>query len=179
MTIEASGPLGQDNANAANIEDQASPERMLDISGIVKSLMSLTPKIGQVESGALMEVVKNLQADFAERHRLGLQYEQMKAELQVSEARAERDAERIRSEFEARLASEKLAREVDAKKESMGDRIRSGVLYLLVAALVLMPLLAMSVFRVPADQFSQFIAPVTGIAGTVIGYWFGRNEPRK
>jgi hypothetical protein len=41
-----------------------------------------------------------------------------------------------------------------------------------------MPILAMGLFNVQPDEFSQYVAPITGIAGTVLGYWFGLQEQR-
>lgn len=49
---------------------------------------------------------------------------------------AQRDADRNTVELELKLADERHAREFEAKKETVGDWIRSGVLYLLVTALV-------------------------------------------
>jgi hypothetical protein len=33
--------------------------------------------------------------------------------------------------------------------------------------------LLLLLFDVDAESFGTYIAPVTGIAGTVVGYWFG------
>lgn len=54
---------------------------------------------------------------------------------------------------------------------------RSYVLYLVVLAVVLMPLIAM-ITKVNPQTFGAYIAPVTGIAGTVVGYWFGTVDRR-
>lgn len=54
---------------------------------------------------------------------------------------------------------------------------RSNVLYLVVLAVVLMPVLAM-IMRLNPQTFGTYIAPVTGIAGTVVGYWFGTVDRR-
>ena len=40
-----------------------------------------------------------------------------------------------------------------------------------VAAVVAMPLLAI-VLNIDPERFGSYIAPVTAIAGTVVGYWF-------
>ena len=54
---------------------------------------------------------------------------------------------------------------------------RGIALMLVVAAVVLYPLYAL-VFNVPGATLSEVIAPVTGIAGAVVGYWFGQASRR-
>ncbi|GAA1035739.1 hypothetical protein GCM10009557_44520 [Virgisporangium ochraceum] len=49
---------------------------------------------------------------------------------------------------------------------------RSITLYLVVLGVVAMPVIAM-VTSLDPQAFGSYIAPVTGIAGTVVGYWFG------
>ncbi|MGY1669727.1 hypothetical protein [Geodermatophilus sp. SYSU D00710] len=51
---------------------------------------------------------------------------------------------------------------------------RSVALYLLVFAVVLMPVIAILSGVTPQD-FGSYVAPITGIAGTVVGYWFSRS----
>jgi hypothetical protein len=54
---------------------------------------------------------------------------------------------------------------------------RSVTLYLVVLAVVAMPVIGM-VTKLSPQAFGSYIAPVTGIAGTVVGYWFGTlNRP--
>lgn len=82
---------------------------------------------------------------------------------------------------------EVLKREVDAylkgadaatDKAARGAyNTRSLVLLLVVLAVVIMPLIAMASGLNP-QSFGAYIAPVTGIAGTVVGYWFGTVERR-
>jgi hypothetical protein len=56
---------------------------------------------------------------------------------------------------------------------------RSITLYLVVLAVVAMPFIAMLAHLDP-QTFGSYIAPVTGIAGTVVGYWFGAlSRPAK
>ena len=55
------------------------------------------------------------------------------------------------------------------------DRARRRVLYLVVLAVVIMPVLAMT-FKVDPKTFAGYIAPLGGLAGTVVGYWFGSNK---
>ncbi len=49
---------------------------------------------------------------------------------------------------------------------------RTMALLLVVLAVVAMPIFAMMKNLAP-ESFGTYIAPVTGIAGTVVGYWFG------
>ena len=44
--------------------------------------------------------------------------------------------------------------------------------------IVISPVLAMFYGQpnISAEAFSQFMAPITGLAGTVVGYWFARSD---
>jgi hypothetical protein len=77
---------------------------------------------------------------------------------------AEQEDRKSRAEDAARAA------EVTAS----GDNVRSYVLLFVIAGIVGTPVYAM-VAEVDPQSFGQYIAPVTGIAGTVIGYWFGQR----
>jgi hypothetical protein len=59
-----------------------------------------------------------------------------------------------------------------------GTRVRAWALMLVVLAVVATPIFAI-LLEVPANDFSQYIAPVTAIAGAVIGYWFGQTKDDK
>jgi hypothetical protein len=50
---------------------------------------------------------------------------------------------------------------------------RGIALLLVVIAVVVYPLYAL-IFAISGSTLSQLIAPVTGIAGAVVGYWFGQ-----
>jgi hypothetical protein len=50
--------------------------------------------------------------------------------------------------------------------------VRGYVLLGVVAAVVSMPLIGM-LFKLDPQAFGAYIAPITGIAGTIVGYWFG------
>ena len=53
--------------------------------------------------------------------------------------------------------------------------VRGVVLIIVVIAIISTPFLA--IFHgVPLDAFNEFIAPVTGIGGIIIGYWFGQDK---
>jgi hypothetical protein len=60
------------------------------------------------------------------------------------------------------------------KAERTAWNARSVALYLLVFAVVAMPAIAMLAGITPQD-FGSYVAPITGIAGTVVGYWFSRS----
>ena len=78
-----------------------------------------------------------------------------------------------------------LEREIDAylkgvdnatdRESNRAYNTRSIVLLLVVLAVVLMPIVAITTGLDP-QSFGAYIAPVTGIAGTVVGYWFGTVE---
>src|SRR5215469_2150483 len=50
-------------------------------------------------------------------------------------------------------------------------------LMLVVIALVLYPLYAL-IFKIGGSTLSEVVAPVTGIAGAIVGYWFGQASRR-
>lgn len=54
----------------------------------------------------------------------------------------------------------------------MEARVRTAVLVIVVAVVAALSVLAL-VLRLDAQQFTLYLAPVTGMAGTVLGYWFG------
>jgi hypothetical protein len=104
----------------------------------------------------------------------------MRAELQQAELNLQQ--ERFAAEqakLKADLDHQQELAKLEARKESTGELTRSVVLFLVVLAVVLTPLLAMGWLKVPPQSFSQYVAPITGITGTVLGYWFGRQDPKK
>ncbi|MER7181710.1 hypothetical protein ABT404_19880 [Streptomyces hyaluromycini] len=54
------------------------------------------------------------------------------------------------------------------------ESIRGWALVAVVVAVVISPWVAMAA-NVAAEDFSMYMVPVTGIAGTIIGYWFGQG----
>ena len=54
---------------------------------------------------------------------------------------------------------------------------RGVSLMLVVIALVLYPLYAL-IFKVSGSTLAEVVAPVTGIAGAIVGYWFGQASRR-
>jgi len=62
-----------------------------------------------------------------------------------------------------------------AMQTARGIAVRSWVLLGTVGAIILMPIVAMFI-GIEAQTFSQFIAPITGIGGTVLGYWFSQQQ---
>src|SRR5262245_59776404 len=50
-------------------------------------------------------------------------------------------------------------------------------LMLVVIALVLYPLYAL-IFKIAGSTLAEVVAPVTGIAGAIVGYWFGQASRR-
>lgn len=91
-------------------------------------------------------------------------------ERQASIARADQEHREMMFNLDLKRA------EFEARIKYTDNRTRGIVLYLVVAALVLMPVYAMSTAGVSPQEFAQYIAPITGIAGTVLGYWFGRQR---
>jgi len=93
---------------------------------------------------------------------------------EVEQAEAVARAQRAHQEETNQLELEKAR--LEAKLRYSNDRIRGIVLYLIVFAIVLMPIIAMFNLRLAPEAFAQYISPITGIAGTVLGYWFGRES---
>jgi hypothetical protein len=70
---------------------------------------------------------------------------------------------------------EDIERLYELRRKVQESRGRGFVILVVVAAVVIAPLVGL-VVQVPASDFSAFMAPITGIAGTIIGYWFGSHE---
>ena len=92
-------------------------------------------------------------------------------DLEVLLRRIDRDAEVENADRGLRAELEARASETNARAESIRGYVVMGI----VAALTVSPVVAMAL-DVAADEFGQLIAPVTGVAGTVIGYWFGNRQ---
>jgi hypothetical protein len=146
-----------------------------------------TPILSDFESNALIQVAAKaarfgsvavkrgslLRKDISEEDR-------RKAEEEDRQERKEWEARRQEAldEFTAAM-NERLARAYFAGADAAVDRAdrnnfnaRSITLYLVVLAVVAMPAIAM-IIKLSPETFGSYIAPVTGIAGTVVGYWFG------
>lgn len=86
-----------------------------------------------------------------------------------------RELDKSRQAEEARQDSQYRA-SVEAARESLrSTNVRSWVLLAIVASIIVMPAVAMA-SGIAAQSFSQYIAPITGIAGTVLGYWFSQQN---
>jgi hypothetical protein len=103
------------------------------------------------------------------------EYEKLIEEQEAKEAERRTKAEEVfRTELVDRLtdayaAGAESAVSAEARR---AVTVRGYALFGVVAAVVAMPLLAMTLGLDP-QAFGSYIAPVTGIAGTVVGYWFG------
>jgi hypothetical protein len=65
----------------------------------------------------------------------------------------------------------------EQRRLSLETWFRGIALILVVVAVVFYPLYAL-IFKPPPATLAQVIAPITGIAGAVIGYWFGPASRR-
>jgi hypothetical protein len=110
---------------------------------------------------------------------LSIDEDQARFRLQEMDMRARlqeiaNDAESRRQIEEADAQSR---RTTDAKRMNMlarADFVRAIALIAVVAAIVATPIFAMVIGVIPED-YASYIAPVSGIAGAVIGYWFGAS----
>ena len=70
---------------------------------------------------------------------------------------------------------EEVERLYEVRRKVQESRGRGFVIRHVVGTLIAAPRGALLEHASPTD-FSALMAPVTGIAGTVIGYWFGSSE---
>lgn len=85
-----------------------------------------------------------------------------------------RELENITRTQQVRLGQEAEANLQMARESMRSTNVRSWVLLAIVSSIIVMPVIAMAI-GVAAQSFSQYIAPITGIAGTVLGYWFSQQ----
>lgn len=90
---------------------------------------------------------------------------------------ATRAAQRFAQELDDRLGrayseGRQLAEAESGRRDAL---FRGYVLYVVVAAVVLLPFVAI-VLQLKPETFGSYVAPVTGIAGTIVGYWFGSGD---
>jgi hypothetical protein len=109
------------------------------------------------------------------------EWDQKRKDRRAQEERDRADAlAELRKWAESREADAYL-RGVDETLEAEGRsryNTRSIALILVLVVLVAMPIIAIA-SNIDPERFGSYIAPVTGIAGTVVGYWFtsaGRSE---
>jgi hypothetical protein len=97
----------------------------------------------------------------------------------VEEDHKKRDAAKdsFKQEYIDRLtaAFDEGRRGAISKEVQDATNARSYVLFAVVAALVLMPIIAM-LLKLDPTTFGTYLAPITGIAGTIVGYWFGTAD---
>jgi hypothetical protein len=112
------------------------------------------------------------------------QLEKAKWEAEVQAERAKREAEvqAERAKWEAEVQAERAKREAEraeweaeVQAETTADKFRSIVLVFVILAVVATPIFAMA-RKVDPTSFLQYVAPITAIAGTVLGYWFGNQD---
>lgn len=101
-------------------------------------------------------------------------YEEEERKRQEATAQA---AEKFERELEDRLQrayveGQRLAEAESGRRDAL---FRGYVLYVVVAAIVLLPFVAM-LLELKPETFGSYVAPVTGVAGTIVGYWFGSGE---
>jgi hypothetical protein len=106
------------------------------------------------------------------------QEERREAKWRKRREEADARQKQAESEFKAAL-DEKIKKAYEQGSANAVSRealraisVRSYVLLGVVAAVVAMPLIGMLLHLDP-QAFGAYIAPVTGITGTIVGYWFG------
>jgi hypothetical protein len=102
-------------------------------------------------------------------------------EIRAAEMEDAARYERTLAEFQAALTQSQVnayVRGVEAATDRDAQRsynARSIVLLLVVLAIVCMPIVGILKGLSP-ESFGAYVAPVTGIAGTIVGYWFGAGS---
>ncbi|MFE2888524.1 hypothetical protein [Streptomyces sp. NPDC059272] len=80
--------------------------------------------------------------------------------------------------WEVELADRKHRAELSFEQSGLirrAENVRGWALVAVVFAIIASPWVAM-IAGVAAKDFSLYVAPVTGIAGAIIGYWFGQGQ---
>jgi hypothetical protein len=158
---------------------------------VKQNALEVLAEMGRRTAGEIDPVdISRLAQELIEaRHLRRLQRQEMKLKQQTTDAELERLKQeqddrlnRQKAEFEARearwkaeLAASEVARAADGRRVGRLDTYRSLVLMLVVLAVVLTPILAMCL-KITPQSFLQYVAPITAITGTVLGYWFGHQE---
>ncbi|WP_031067514.1 hypothetical protein [Streptomyces sp. NRRL WC-3742] len=99
-------------------------------------------------------------------------------ELEDRKHRADLQSRETERRWEVELEDRKHRADLVHQHVSVTRRaegIRGWALVAVVVAIVVSPWVAM-IANVPANNFSMYMVPVTGIAGTIIGYWFGQGD---
>ncbi|QIK66273.1 hypothetical protein G7072_07860 [Nocardioides sp. HDW12B] len=165
--LEVSGLEGEPDRDAPGVIEFLSTPGLAEWAQLASSAGLDWTKLRHEMKGA------RLVAD-ATKQQTSYEFELEREKLKNLAAQAESEVARTRQEHAAELERMRL----ELKLKYQNDRVRSTVLLLVVLALVLMPMIAMfsPSSEIAPEDFAQFIAPVVGIAGTVLGYWFGKQE---
>jgi hypothetical protein len=120
--------------------------------------------------------------DAAGREKWEAEQEKKRNEALAEQRREIEDAKRQRQEAEDKFKAaldERIMRAYQQGAETAVSleahraiTVRGYVLLGVVAAVVAMPLIGM-LLQLDPQAFGAYIAPVTGITGTIVGYWFG------
>ena len=112
------------------------------------------------------------------RNKRAIEREDAAAEIELAAKRLglTREEDALARERQER---ERIQAENDALQQrvSQAEMFRGIALLVLLVFLVLAPLFAFVKGIRPPD-YAQYLAPITGIAGTVFGYWFGQQSRR-
>jgi hypothetical protein len=178
MPGESSLPTGRDMPGESSLPTGR------DMPGESRESTTRTPVLTEFELNALVDVA----AAAAEGPMWASpptgaytsEEEQRKAEEAERQRRVEEEArqkaalDRFTTALNARLARAYYdgVNEAVDRADRSSFNARSITLYLVVLAVVAMPFVAMIIHLSP-QAFGSYIAPITAIAGTVVGYWFG------
>ncbi|MBD0709335.1 hypothetical protein BU197_13390 [Streptomyces sp. CBMA291] len=118
-----------------------------------------------------------------EKRRLAAEYSQPAFHLgKRPETPEEFDAEvrlrEIERRWEVELADRKHRADLAFEQSGLVRRaegVRGWALVAVVFAIIASPWVAM-IAGIAAQDFSLYVTPVTGIAGAIIGYWFGQGQ---
>lgn len=178
-------PRGASDAepSGANVGSGDQPTDLVDLaaSGGIASLFTAAAK-GFLDPQVVASLVNERHARDLARRESDLRAERVQSENELNRQVQEAQLKRREAEFQATEARWRAERESDharwiaeVEAESGLDRIRSLVLICVVLAVVATPILGM-LRRIDPEDFIQYVTPITAITGTVLGYWFGRQE---
>jgi hypothetical protein len=126
--------------------------------GVVERVVSVTPSLAEGFSKAFIAWTGSATAK-----------RQLEAETEESKRRHETQA--ARDEARSKLEVMRFQR-----VDSLEARVRAGLALLLVVGTGVAVILGVAMGVAPA-RLTQYLAPITGLAGIAVGYFFGRGVP--
>ncbi len=190
-------PEEEQPAEAAPEEEQPiSREWLRQLTNIAKAVKegALQPDTLQTATNLALQVQRQRAEINAQKAEIRHKDDELTLRKELAQAKENRlsdqmkaKQDRLRDQMKAnedrwreQLRTQRARWEAEIQAETLADKIRSFVLVLVVLAVVATPIYAMARDVLPT-AFLQYVAPITAISGTVLGYWFGLQDrgPRR